>query len=372
MFWKKKPPQVIADPVQRFRERLAAGDKNFEEVDLHAAKLVGLDLTDADFSRANLEEAVLDDSILSSAIFRFANLQKTSLKRATLDKLPLLVRADLFEADFTEATVAGVIFNECCLISTKFESCIMGRVEFAGSLLTNTQFFGVCLAFCHFDEAIYTLEKRQLPNRIDLATLKFTARPFQDTSLPSDVADCLGQREALQRFFASCGEEEAVITKLFLETTEEPLPKRDEFEFDVFISFKNLDASGNESEDAKLGQKVYEFLTAQGLRVFFSKETLEQMGVSEYKFAIDSALDRSRCLVAVGTSKTHLESKWVRYEWDSFINDILSGYKLGKVFSYVSSLPPKDLPRSLRQRESFDDQDASALPRLLNFIKNAT
>jgi hypothetical protein len=142
-------------------------------------------------------------------------------------------------------------------------------------------------------------------------------------------------------------------------------------EYDVFLSHKNLGAGGRPSRDAALAQEVYDHLSAQGLRVFLSSVTLEQLGVAAYKKAIDDALDSAQVLVAVGTSAEALESQWVRYEWESFFNDILSGHKpKGRVFSYVEGISPNSLPRTLRQNQVIVHRPG-AQGQLYNFIANA-
>ena len=122
---------------------------------------------------------------------------------------------------------------------------------------------------------------------------------------------------------------------------------------DVFISCKNLDEHGVQTRDAQLAAEVYDFLTGKGLSVFLSTFTLEQLGVSAYKNAIDQALDSASVLVAIGTSTDHLNSEWVRYEWDSFYNDILSGIKPnGRIFTYIEGMAIRALPRGLRLTEA--------------------
>jgi hypothetical protein len=126
-----------------------------------------------------------------------------------------------------------------------------------------------------------------------------------------------------------------------------------------------------ESEPRRLAQDLYEFLTTRGLKVFYAVETLEKLGVSGYKAAIDEALDSASVLVAVGTSTANLNSQWVRYEWDSFFNDILSGGKPdARLFSYVSGVAVGDLPRTLRQNQVICHSDG-AHETLFNFIANA-
>ncbi len=142
-------------------------------------------------------------------------------------------------------------------------------------------------------------------------------------------------------------------------------------DYQVFLSFKNLLADGQPSPDSVLAREIYEHLTRSGYQVFLSNVSLERLGTSAYKKAIDDALDTAKILVAVGTSADHMEAHWVRYEWDSFFNDILSGVKPGgRVFAYVEGVPILELPRSLRQAQTFFHADGS-LAALTNFIANA-
>ena len=141
--------------------------------------------------------------------------------------------------------------------------------------------------------------------------------------------------------------------------------------YDVFISFKDLDEKGVPTRDAELANEVYNFLTSKGLTVFISTVTLESLGASDYKKAIDDALDAASIMVAVGTSLENLNSRWVRYEWDGFYNDILSEVKpSGKVFAYVAGLRPAQLPRALRQTQTFI-HSPEALRQLYGFIVQA-
>jgi transcriptional regulatory protein LevR len=87
---------------------------------------------------------------------------------------------------------------------------------------------------------------------------------------------------------------------------------------DVFIAFKNLDVKGAPTRDSEIARDVYEFLTSKGLEVFFSAVTLEDLGTSAYKKAIDKALESAAVLVAIGTSADHLNSDWV--SWNGMVS----------------------------------------------------
>lgn len=134
-------------------------------------------------------------------------------------------------------------------------------------------------------------------------------------------------------------------------------------EYDVFISHK--------SEDKNLAEEVYEFLS-HSVRVFYSGISLEKEGTAAFKTSIDNALDGANILIAVGTSVDNLTAEWVKYEWDSFHNDILSGRKTnGRIFTYLpNNVQINALPRTLRQNQVIEQQP-DGLIRLQNFVSNA-
>ena len=139
----------------------------------------------------------------------------------------------------------------------------------------------------------------------------------------------------------------------------------------VFISVKNLSDDGTPTPDSELARELHAELQSRGLVSFLSLISLEAMGTAEYKGAIDDALDHADVLVAVGTTPENLASRWVRYEWDSFFNDIISGVKPdGKVFSLICGFEPTRLPRALRQNQTFD-YEKGGLEYLCNFLTNA-
>lgn len=141
--------------------------------------------------------------------------------------------------------------------------------------------------------------------------------------------------------------------------------------YDVFISFKNLDAAGRPTRDAELARQLYERLTVLGVRAFLSTVSLEATGQSAYKAGIDAALDSCRVLIAVGTSAENLDSEWVKYEWDSFFNDIISGLKPnGRTFVLTEGVAQNTLPRPLRQSQAFM-VERDELDRLSNFVLRA-
>lgn len=143
-----------------------------------------------------------------------------------------------------------------------------------------------------------------------------------------------------------------------------------ECNYDIFISAKNLDDNGHPTKDREIAHSLWEFLTGQGFRVFFSNVSLEKMGIAAYSRAIDDALDRARVLVVVCSTGNNADSQWIRYEWDSFLNDVRSGIKPdGRVFVYLVNESIRNLPRALRHTQCIEHNEGGFI-RLANFIRN--
>ena len=119
-----------------------------------------------------------------------------------------------------------------------------------------------------------------------------------------------------------------------------------EKKYDVFISSK--------SEDYPIAEKVYDFLVANGLTVFLASRELSRIGEAEYSEAVDAAIDGAHHMIVVTTSLEYLNSKWVRYEWTTFANDLRSNYKEGNLLTILGpKIQLKDLPTALRHKQSF-------------------
>ena len=116
--------------------------------------------------------------------------------------------------------------------------------------------------------------------------------------------------------------------------------------YNVFISCK--------SEDYDFAQPIHDFLIANGSKVFFADAELKEKAESQYADVIDEALDATKHLIVVATSIGHIKSKWVKYEWSTFSNDLKSNYRDGNLITILShDITPRMLPASLRHMQSF-------------------
>ena len=142
--------------------------------------------------------------------------------------------------------------------------------------------------------------------------------------------------------------------------------------YDVFISFKNKDEHGNQTEDSAIAERLYGFLAGKGLNVFYSNIELPNLGVAQYAPVIDKALESSKFLVIVGCSRENMESEWVKYEWISFLNAIRIGVKTdSEVFVFFQGMTVKDLPFALLHQQAFSADDLSSFEKLHVYIANA-
>lgn len=130
---------------------------------------------------------------------------------------------------------------------------------------------------------------------------------------------------------------------------------------DVFISRK--------SADAPYAQKLYEYLTAQGLTVFESDNTLKQLGNADYIKAIDEALELSTHLMVVGSSAKNIKSPWVESEWLYFLGKKKSGRTSGNLFTVITDkMELSDVPPSLANYEVIPYNEKN-FPIIYNYVR---
>ena len=137
----------------------------------------------------------------------------------------------------------------------------------------------------------------------------------------------------------------------------------------VFISYKYHGKNGEVLPDYRMAKEVYGKLRSYGINVFFSDQSLIKVGQADYKHLIDSYLDDAKLLIVVSTSADNCNSNWVRYEWDSFYNDILSERKDGALISYLDTDDIGQFPRTIRTLQVFNKKE-NEIDALVDFVKS--
>jgi hypothetical protein len=130
----------------------------------------------------------------------------------------------------------------------------------------------------------------------------------------------------------------------------------------IFICARNA--------DYQYAEAVYHFLVAAGLPVFFSQESLPELGISDYRKQIDQALDEAEHMIVITSSVENALSSWVEAEWGFFINEKRSGRKTGNLITVaVGGLKPVSLPPSLRYYEVIP-YDPAGLDKVLRYVQS--
>lgn len=142
----------------------------------------------------------------------------------------------------------------------------------------------------------------------------------------------------------------------FAEETEKPLSLPEElhedYKYNVFITFNNLDEEGDPTHDSILARKIFKFLSGKDLNVFHNIISIEKMGAEESERAIEEALNSSQIMVVVGMSPENINSEKVKYEWSRFNEFINDGSKPdGLLITYFKGFDSLELPNTLRKNE---------------------
>lgn len=140
--------------------------------------------------------------------------------------------------------------------------------------------------------------------------------------------------------------------------------------FKVFISYKHSDVNGELTDDYHIAKSLYKELKNNNIPVFFSDESLFELGRSDYKKAIDNALNSAELMVVIATQKEYLHTGWVEYEYETFYEDILSNRKKNaNIISYTKNINILELPRTLSRLQNYSIENVT-ITKIAEYIVN--
>ena len=123
------------------------------------------------------------------------------------------------------------------------------------------------------------------------------------------------------------------------------------------------------SKDYQQANELFEFLEKNNVPVFFSAQSLPSLGASDYRRAIDTALEQVHHMVVLTSSRENVMSSWVEAEWGLFINELRSGYKNGNLVTMVADgCTPRELPPSLRNYQVISFS-STGFQQLLKYVR---
>ena len=143
---------------------------------------------------------------------------------------------------------------------------------------------------------------------------------------------------------------------------------RNEKPYDVFICYKETDENGMRTYDSVLAQDIYDALTANGLKVFFSRITLEDKLGRQYEPYIFAALNSAKVMLAIGTKYEYFQAVWVKNEWSRFLR--LAAKDRSKVLiPCFCDMDPCDLPDEFKGLQAQDLGKLGAVQDLVRGVE---
>lgn len=141
--------------------------------------------------------------------------------------------------------------------------------------------------------------------------------------------------------------------------------------FDVFICYKETDASGRRTQDSVLANDLYHQLTQEGFKVFFARITLEDKLGTAYEPYIFAALNSAKVMVVLGTKPEYFNAVWVKNEWSRYLALIKNGAQKVLVPAY-KDMDPYDLPEEFSHLQAQDMSKLGFMQDLIRGIKKLT
>ena len=138
--------------------------------------------------------------------------------------------------------------------------------------------------------------------------------------------------------------------------------------FDVFVCYKETDNNGRRTRDSVLATELYQELTREGFKVFFSRITLEDKLGTAYEPYIFAALNTAKVMVVLGTRPEHFNAVWVKNEWSRYLALIKNGARKVLIPAY-RDMDPYDLPEEFSHLQALDMSKLGFMQDLIRGIK---
>ena len=141
--------------------------------------------------------------------------------------------------------------------------------------------------------------------------------------------------------------------------------------YDVFICYKETDDNGVRTADSVLAQEIYDALTNKGLRVFFSRISLEDKLGADYEPCIFAALNSAKVMLMVTTDTGHCNSVWVKNEWKRYL-DFMKNDSSKTLIPVYKDISPYALPDEFSRFQAQDMGKLGAMQDLVRGVEKLT
>lgn len=138
--------------------------------------------------------------------------------------------------------------------------------------------------------------------------------------------------------------------------------------FDIFICYKETDNQGRRTQDSVLANDLYNELTRDGYKVFFSRITLEDKLGTAYEPYIFAALNSAKAMIVIGTKPEYFNAVWVKNEWSRYLSLIKKDHSKVLIPAY-KDMDPYDLPEEFSHLQAQDMSKLGFMQDLTRGIK---
>lgn len=138
--------------------------------------------------------------------------------------------------------------------------------------------------------------------------------------------------------------------------------------YDVFICFKDRDdATGERTLDSALAQDVYDALTKEGYRVFFSRISLRTAVGQEFEPRIFAALNSAKMMILVACAPEHVGADWVKNEWSRYLK-LMSRDADRYLLPIYADMKPEEFPPRLAALEGIEVNGANYMDLIVKNV----
>ncbi len=150
----------------------------------------------------------------------------------------------------------------------------------------------------------------------------------------------------------------ADIQQKFLEISRKEKP------YDVFICFKAEKDNGERTRGSIEAQEIYTQLEKEGVKVFFSRVTLENMLGKDYEPRIYAALNSAKIMLLIADEPHHINARWVKNEWKRYLA-IMEKDKRKQLYPICIGMDKDRLPREIPYTSAIDWSKPGAMQDLI-------
>lgn len=138
--------------------------------------------------------------------------------------------------------------------------------------------------------------------------------------------------------------------------------------YDVFICYKETDEAGNRTADSVMAQDIYDALTTKGMRVFFSRISLEDKLGQDYEPCIFAALSSAKVMLMVTTDSDYCNAVWVKNEWKRYL-DFMKNDSSKTLIPVYKDISPYTLPDEFANLQAQDMGKLGAIQDLVRGVE---